>query len=431
MVDQDVPAPIFDLRQGERLTLFEGPVTLKSGEELCTGSGEVTFDWYTGTRLDLTVQEPEAFVFGRDYLVSLESVDITGTQITLRSNTAYSADVGSTVHTATIALGQAVRGSLEVEVARVLVHLCNVPPGFFQEPDPSRLVLEGTDWRVVVGEVPSSKDRFESVKDDGGGAVTHLAQIERTDGASFTHREVSDVLEALRQLFNFALGRRMAFLLPVGISVDGNHAFEIWGDPRRHLHVGGTIPWFTGHRSDALSTLWPLFLEKWEDPTWRDGLVVANELYVDAHVGPPLETRLLIAQAALELLSWQWLLRNSSESRSRLRHLSTAGRLALVLDGMGVPTDTPSELQGLLDLSPNLTGPEILTRLRNKLAHPTRRDAILKVPNEAKLDVLRLALWYFDLIMFHICGFTGHYLNRTRPLPVWNGSTELPPWHTA
>lgn len=429
MADLAASEPIYDLQPGKQLTLYQGPVTLMSGSERDVGSGTVTFDWYAGTRLDLTVEEPASFVSGRDYEVSLEGVDIRGTQIGINSNTSHSAEDGATVHTATIALGQAVRGRIDMPITHVVVHLCNVPPGFFREPDPARLIIEADDWRVSIHEAPDSKDRYASVRRDRGGAVTHIVQLERSDGSRFIHDDASEVLEAFRHLINFAFGRRVAFLLPVGISADGDRAFEIWGDPRRHLHTGG-IPWFTGHRSDALSSLWPLFLEKWKDPTWRDGLMVANELYVDAHDGPPLETRLLIAQAALELLSWQWLTRNTNDSHSGLRGLSAARRLARTLDGMGVPTEIPEELRSLSDFYPKLSGPEVLTRLRNKLAHPTRPDEILKVPNQAKFDAVRLALWYFDLIIFRVCGFTGQYLNRTRPLPIWDGSTELPPWHS-
>lgn len=420
--DQLFRSPALDLTAGRTITLYDGRVSLrnKCGAAI-DGTGVVTFDWIVGTRLSASLPGVVPIAISD---IELENVALKGSVVPLSTKVVNSE--GRAESRVVVALEQGVRGTESGKISRLMVYLCNLPGGFAKASDPNPVDLNVGHWKLWIDELPDARDRFEKVKLEGGGSVTHLVGIERSNGGQFNYDEAEMPLDGLRHLINFAFGRRVAFLLPTGFGPDGGLVVEIWGDPRRHTRVGG-LPWLSVQQSESLPDLWPKFFGRWTDPSWQPGLRVAIELYVDAHSDLPLETRVLIAQAALELLAWQWLIRNTGELRKRLKALSAAAKLTKVLSGIGAPIATPPDLNGLSQAFPTLTGPEALTRVRNLLAHPTDPREILNLSHPAKLDVWRLSLWYFDLVMFHVCGFAGQYVNRTRPLPLWETATETPP----
>jgi len=420
--------PPFPLLPRAPLTLFEGPATVidDEGKAEIVARATATFDWFSGTQLVIEAETP-AMAY-RDLRVEVEGLELQGNMTTLKAASNFPIDASASGGYRSVSkIDRAIRGDISASISRLIVHLCNIEPVFLRGDDHSILVLDTDEWVIRIEEVEGARDAFQSVRLSGGGTVTHLLIVEREDGAEFTYDTADGVVEGVRHLASFTFGRRIAFLLPTGISAGGGSAFAIIGDPRRHNYTGG-LPWFTNQYSRSLAMVWHGFSELWADYRWRDALIVAMELYVDAHSGLPVETRLVVAQAALELLSWQWLTHHTSLSHSEREDLKADGRLRRVLEGIGASNEIPGTLVPLRDALPSLDGPDAITRLRNSVAHPTAPDVILRGETAVRFDAWRLALWYFDLIVFNICGFEGHYLNRTHDLPISVWDVETPPW---
>lgn len=422
--------PRYDLVPGRSVLLYKGPAEMTAAlTPQIDVEATVTFDWHVGTRASVR-SESDLPTRTSEHRVGLHIPGVERLEdLTVLHDGPHRATGSTAGYNATLHLNAATFGRPDEPVVRVITHICNLPPRFTQEPDLSTLSLDRPGWSVRLHALPDAEQRYRDVKLNGGGAVTHLLVTERDNGAPFRYDDARHIHDALRQMLNFAYGRRIAFLLPTGLDKGDEQVFTVWGDPQRHDQTGG-LPWFTHRRSSSLRLLWPQWLEKWQSKNERDGIVLAIGLYVDAHRSVPLESRILLTFAILEMLSWQWLRDEGGLSRRQVKGLDAAARLRKTLDGMGVSAAVPKDLEALVRHTSEQDGPGVLNWLRNRLAHAKQPGALLRVPNAVKVDAWRLGLWYVDLIMFHRMGFIGDYLNRTRSLPLEDWATELPPWVT-
>lgn len=69
-----------------------------------------------------------------------------------------------------------------------------------------RLSLEAHSWRVTIDSLEPKlrKALIESLKDEGGYAITHVAKLQRIDNRSFTTEQALDVLSVLSYFLAFA-----------------------------------------------------------------------------------------------------------------------------------------------------------------------------------------------------------------------------------
>ena len=69
-------------------------------------------------------------------------------------------------------------------------------------------------------------------------------------------------------------------------------------------------------------------------------------------------------------------------------------------------------------------GPHALVDLRNGLVHQKMKNGILS--SEAQRQARELGLWYVELLLLELFGYSGLYSNRlTRK---WTGDVETVPW---
>ena len=69
-----------------------------------------------------------------------------------------------------------------------------------------RLTLNADNWEIVLDALPDSGKRREYASRNGGCAITHVGQISRRDGATFSATDVQSVLETLRLFLTFSRG---------------------------------------------------------------------------------------------------------------------------------------------------------------------------------------------------------------------------------
>ena len=146
---------------------------------------------------------------------------------------------------------------------------------------------------------------------------------------------------------------------------------------------------------------------------WSDALKATLYWYIAANdrgIGIGVDTGILLAQIALERLSWTYCVLDKGIAREkdfRPRGLSAAKKLRLLLHDLSIPAAIPPEF---LTLQAGFKdGPEAITELRNSLVHPDKSRAFSP---GSFAEAWRLSLWYLDLVLLRICGHTGNYANR-------------------
>jgi hypothetical protein len=228
------------------------------------------------------------------------------------------------------------------------------------------------------------------------------------DNKLITAKAAEKIERGLGLFLSFVRGFFCHPALSCGIAKTGNKVWEKWNNPlvERHRAV---FSWFDAHHPKSLSTVFPGFWRKWNDDTWTSTLSAV--IYWYCRSNPALsgtDGSLILAQTGLERLAWTYLV----ESKKSLSHdgfgkLSAADQIRLLLSQCGIPLEVPGNLSALSAFSRkyNLDGPGAITEVRNGIVHPKPKRAL--DDHAAVVDTWLLSLWYFELILLSLFGYSG------------------------
>lgn len=295
-----------------------------------------------------------------------------------------------------------------------------------------RLSLTTNTWIVTIDSLePVLRKRLlKSLKDDGGYAITHTANLEKVGGEPFAPEEALEILEGLSYFLSFIRGMWIGPLLSVGFDLQKNCVWEQWNfykiSPYKEV-----MSWFPTHeRGQDLSKLFSCFMDRWSELEWRDPLKILVHWYVESNLqAGAIEGSMIMTQAAFELL-FDLLLNQSSarvKADEKLKRLLEYASLPTNLSDIPCDIDT---LKGLREFAAieNKDAPKVITEVRNRITHPVRkRDELAIVhPLALRREVWRLGLWYLELFLLYWLGYEGRYNNRMKF--NWGGDYDESPW---
>ena len=294
-----------------------------------------------------------------------------------------------------------------------------------------RAILKADDWIITIAATERTDQLDKRLLD--GYVITHIGQIVREDGATFTSEQLDDVLACLCYFLSFTLGRWVGAELPVGFDGSGNRVFERWGMGRTTQGPWESFcSWFHPLHGELLSQVFPGFMRMWKSELWHTPLTHALYWYVGAckgGAGIGVDTGLILAQAALELLAWNYCVQDRkmvSSQAFRRNGLCASDKLRLLASSMDIPLAIPSDLLALHGRPGKKweDGMEAITSIRNSLVHP---DNQLAVSSDSYAEAYRLSLWCINLVLLRLCNHNGRYVN----LPATSGGLvtfDLVPW---
>jgi hypothetical protein len=327
-------------------------------------------------------------------------------------------------------------GDSAADLSYGLLHLANFPSlhgRSVEWPDRSvvsgRLLFEGGGWAIMLDPVHNVVDFEKELKKDGGFALTHVAKVERTSGASFTSAELRELTDAFTFFCWLCLEARCGPMLPVGFDGQGQARWARWS-PSRTESFANSLTWLDSVHASEAETLFPTFMARFEDPYWRQVLTHAIEYLVEAGRPHTVERAIIMAQVLLEAMSYSWLV----EERKLRTHESFEDRTAVqnireMLLDMKVPVAIPKNLTALATTrskkGAHVDGPQALVLKRNEIIH--RRRPAPASTHDPLIDAWRLGAWYSELTVLRLCGFNGQYRSRLND-NVWAGVVEPVLW---
>ncbi|HEX4769537.1 MAG TPA: hypothetical protein VH351_01820 [Bryobacteraceae bacterium] len=321
------------------------------------------------------------------------------------------------------------QGALDTPVAKVVFALPNfpdflahsvvreLPNGGGIREDEMRLSFEG--WKVTIRNTTDIKERKELLDEDGGSGITAIGILESTDGRPFTWQNAEPHIEALRVFLSFVCGRWTGPMLPAGLDPAGERVWFRWSVPL--VGQGCTVfTWFDTHHGMTLSDIAPAFMAKWHDPVWKETLSYAIYWFVRANsAAAGSDGSLILSQAALEILSWTYLVTCSGMSRRAFKEMPAAKTIGQLLTAIGIPSEVPVSLKALQSISSD--GAAAIVIVRNDLVHPEKRAGVLPAT-----EAWTLAQRFIELVILKLCEFDGEHANRTIS-PRWVGQVEPVP----
>lgn len=229
-------------------------------------------------------------------------------------------------------------------------------------------------------------------------------------------------------------------MLAVGFDPQGQAIWHEWGEP--HLAEWYRPQgWLDRRHAHLLTHVARALFERWRDPCWQEVLWRVLGMYAEANKAggrqsPFVESRLLGAVAALELLAWVILAGGCGDPPADARFVDARPEahkpLGRLVEHAGLPTAIPDTMRDLKAAARanNWQGAhKALIELRNRIAHPRRRDDghIGVKPSGALADAWVLAMWWLDLVLLNLLGYTDQYADRRiRGRRV--GQVEPVPW---
>lgn len=325
--------------------------------------------------------------------------------------------------------------SSEAPLRHVVVHWVNLPqilPGERLTSDghnwAGRWQCDAAGWSLTLDSRPDLTDVLPDLKSSRRFALTHVAELRRTDDATFTADEAADTLFGFQLAISFALGRWVAPSLPVGFDSAGQRAWEQWA-PWRCDSYGGFHGWWDTQTDDALANLVRRFLGAWSDPDERD---VVRHLALHAitanHRGTTLEGRIMLAQAGVEFLSWITSVLCGQMTRKQFKKRPADEHLRALLVNASIPAEVPGDLAALKDFAATkgVDGPQAVIWVRNRLVHPKDSGEPYRIDNLV-LHAWQLSMHYVQLLLLHRLGYDGPYLPPFPPGRFAHDS-EAVPW---
>jgi hypothetical protein len=278
--------------------------------------------------------------------------------------------------------------------------------------------------RIAAGSLVCTIDRIrragnsDANKSKPGFLLTHVAEVKILEG-SITPLELQELIGALYWFFTFMRGARAGPVLPSLGSPFAKHWISIsWkvDEPRR------VNSWMPDRSPINFDDLLEGFLDKWSDSVWNEVLRTTIAWYIAANSpSTPSEAGILLCQIALEVLA----------SLRGLEDGVAHTRIRGLFQGLSIPTQVPPRLQSLYNYANGLgiDAPECLTRIRNKLEHPTaanRRQAGA-VDGTTRMQAAQYGLELLELCLLAMMNYRGKYARRA--FQGWKGDDEVTvPW---
>ena len=284
-------------------------------------------------------------------------------------------------------------------------------------------------WKVELKSFPETRDSLKTLIAEGGYSLTHVGCVEKVDCTTFSGKESYEQLNALRAFFSFAKGVSCKPICAVGLDAFGERVWESWSSPTEPWHQPPC--WFEPHHSSQLMTLFQGFMRRWENDEWREALDEAIYWYLNANQSSRgIDAGIILTQAAIERLSYEFSVKYKRLfTVNAFKALWASDKFRLLFSSLGIPLDIPADTPELRQLATNtemnwIDAPHAVTEIRNSLVHPEhkRRSRL----ERAYYDGWKLGLWYLELAILAICGYSGTYANRLKQR--WTGQVENVPW---
>lgn len=426
---------------GKPVVLHQGKLTLTS-ETLpeLDADGQVRLSWNQGAQLRWTADLPNDYETQRKWRLwdapherslQVETQGLTGSGVTHATTEGQGWSNGLRF------------GSADVPLQRLITHWVNLPDLGPARPvgppveDPDGFWHRATSWRATVRgwdiRIDSRADLNEVLRvcrRDRTFALTHVMEVRRSDGATFTGNQADQLLTVLQLAGSFALGRSCCPAAPVGYTPDGRAAWSEWGPSRcDHAGLGSGRWWYERRGQDLVETL-EGFLRHWDDDRRRQTLKFTATSAVVAGEQGFLEQRLVTATSALEHLCWVTDVLEGGASERSYQDVRAHDRLRRLVTAMNVPVGIDAEYLPALAAhaaeQDDCDGPRAITQIRNELVHPKNTRSLYDRPGLLS-EAARLSARYLDLAILWRIGFTGQVMNRIK-VPGWIGDTETVPW---
>ncbi|MFE4140460.1 hypothetical protein ACFX4I_01135 [Peribacillus sp. YIM B13472] len=289
------------------------------------------------------------------------------------------------------------------------------------------ITIEYEDWKLNFQLRHDYKDKriFSNLKDRNGHNITHIIKIEKKDGSKFKKSEVSEIEEIFVWVFTLCAGRHIGIPIKIGEDQEGEQYREFsvpLMSPFREVPN-----WFPKQKGTVIESLFHNLASKFNDEFIKRIIKETIHWYVETLNATFIENKTINSQIALEKLSFVLLTQQNPQiiSKTKFDKNNFQTNLETILDELSIKTVLSGELKKYSDGFDS--GPHLLVKYRNHIAHPKRNTSIDSYSTHDKFLINQLGVYYTEMLLLNLIGYEGEFSNRLN-FPSWEGIYDTLPW---
>lgn len=424
-IEERIPAGVEDalvspLRMNfvnQAVNLYSGEFSLEDDQDMFHLNGQVTLKWYpemkiewVGTLTDLGISAEKAgnllveSIF-RTYRIQTPN-GFHGEAFINRFNTER-AELAGTVKES---FSQPFRPADRVHFSVVNFYgTAGEPIRYLNSIYRGRLRARYGAYRITFDQVHNYDETYRNLDELGGYGVTHAGLIERTDRQPADPKTVNELIDALNWVLSFNAGRRVGICSIHGSYANGGvikqyrlPAVDSW------KNEANWCPGVENDPGDKLSRLVESVIEKFTIPHWQQTLPRLLQWYLSAKSEGFVENRIVSVHAALVKLAWKVLVEEEKIlSAQEFERFPVDMQIRRLLQFCTIPTAIPRHT---IRVGGYADGPQLIAAYYKETIHANRRN--LQTLNDwDKEAILQLGIQYLELVLLHLMGYTGQYMN--------------------
>lgn len=276
--------------------------------------------------------------------------------------------------------------------------------------------LKSRDWHIELSSIYETTAHVNHIRQHPGLRLTHVGRIRRTHNDTFAIAEGQALIETLNSLFSFALGYNYTVVCPVGIGNDDNRWYS-HNAPRRLRYKRQN--WYDAfHKNHGqqqqLEILFPLFIQKYNEPDWRNTLRSMIYWYTTANQAQELEVAIVAIMSAFEKIIPRF-----SELvgfKTGFGNGNTVHNLEIIMQNQKIPNDVPETFAGLYVITKiryyNITSMiHLLAETRNSYIHEEYKLS-RQLTSTEMFTLIEYGLEMIELLILSVCAYNGQYTSR-------------------
>lgn len=292
---------------------------------------------------------------------------------------------------------------------------------------PGGVTIEYDDWKLTLQLRHDYKDKkiFQNLKDSEGHNITHIIKVEKKDGSKFRKSEVTEIEEIFVWVFTLCAGRHIGIPIKIGENKEGEQYRDFsvpLMSPYREVSN-----WFPKRKGTVIESLFHNMALKFNDEFTKRVIKETIHWYVETLNATFLENKVINSQIALEKLSFVLLTQQNPQiiSKTKFDKNSFQSNLETILDELMIKTELSGEFEKFSVRFDS--GPHLLVKYRNHIAHPKRNKSIDSYSTDERFLIKQLGVYYTEMLLLYLIGYEGEFSNRLN-FPSWEGIYDALPW---
>lgn len=289
------------------------------------------------------------------------------------------------------------------------------------------LLMEYDDWEIQLQKRHDFKKKriFEKLKEGNGHEITHVLKISKKDGSRFKKQEISKLEDVLTWIFSLCSGRHIGCPISTG-NLNGKEIYKEFSTPLMSSYRE-IINWFPHYESNVISNLFYTFMDNFKESFDTEIIKELIHWYIEALNATFIENQTVNSQIFLEKVSYVLLTQQPTPIMSNTQFKNN--RFQDNLETILIHASIDTALDGKYSVFNEhfTSGPEVLVKYRNHIAHPKRNKNIEGYSTDKVYLINQLGLYYVEVLLLYLINYDGKFMNRLR-FPLWKGEHESLPW---